>query len=98
MEQAIGGHGVAAFVGSPSGEVREASTGLLDDDQWRSQVPRIDLGFEHLLTDPFRDQRVAPEIAKAAIAPRRAGHGVESALLADRNEGGQRGVKYLRLP
>ncbi len=77
MEQAVGGYGVSTFVGSPSREVGEASTGLLHDDQWRGEIPRVELGFEHHLTRAFGDQRVAPEIAEAAIAPRRAGDGVK---------------------
>src|SRR3984893_19175278 len=95
MEQAVSGYRVPAVVGSPSGEVGQASPGLLHDDERRREIPGIELRFEHRLAGAFSHQRVAPEIAEAAIPPRRAGHGVKAAFLADRNERRARGVEDL---
>src|SRR3981081_3347940 len=78
MEQAVGCQGISTLVGAPSAEVGQASAGLLHDDQRCGEVPGVELRLEHRLTDALGDQRVAPEIAEAAVTPGRAGHGIEA--------------------
>ena len=50
-------------------EVRRASAGLLDEDHRRGGVPRRQLDLDHRLGGALGQQRIAPEVAEAALAP-----------------------------
>src|SRR5438552_1410607 len=53
-----------------AGEVRHPTARLLDEDERRGEVPCPDVDLDHSLGGALGKQRVAPEVAEAALAPR----------------------------
>ena len=62
--------------GAPAVEIGRLAPGLLDDHRGRGRVPRLEAHLDHRFRRTFGHQRVAPEVAEAALAP----HVVEQRL------------------
>src|SRR5919197_457356 len=69
VENAIGGQRLSTLERPVAVEVRHHAARFFDDDQWRSHVPWPEVLLHHGLRAPVGDQRVAPEVAEAALAP-----------------------------
>ena len=63
-------------------EVGHPPTGLLDHDRRRGEVPAVRPDLDHRLGGALGDQRVAPEVAEAPVAPGRPDQGIEARRLA----------------
>ena len=64
--------------GPPALEVGHAAAGLLDEDDRRRGVPGLEPDLDHRLGRALGDQRVAPEVAEAALAPDVVEQGLEA--------------------
>ena len=50
MEQAVARHRISPGIGSTTLEVGQPSARLLDENQWRGEIPGVELRFDHGLT------------------------------------------------
>ena len=79
--------------GPPPVEVGDPRAGLLQHHQGTGQVPRVHAHLDHRLRGPFGHERVAPEVAEAAITPGAADERAEAGRL--RLDVGRRAVDQL---
>ena len=62
---------VPSWIDRHAVDIGHPTAGLLDEDRRRGEVPAFGPDLDHRLGGALRHQRVAPEVAEAALAPRR---------------------------
>src|SRR5262245_51134375 len=69
VEMAVRGEAVAAVDTAMPIEVGHATARLFDEEDRRGRVPALEADLDHRLGRALGEQRVAPEIAEAPLAP-----------------------------
>jgi hypothetical protein len=78
-----------------AGEIGQATPSLLDQDRRCRQIPRAQVALDHRLRRALGDQRVAPEVTEAAVAPRIVDQVGEPGSLAALRDVGLRAIQDL---
>jgi hypothetical protein len=69
VQVAVGAHERRPVDPAGARHVGHPAAGLLDQDERRGDVPDVHPALDHRLGGAFGDERVAPEVAEAAVAP-----------------------------
>ncbi len=97
VDEAVRCEGAGSGIGGVAGEIGHPAAGLAHDERRRRKVPERRTDLDHHLRGPLGDEHVAPEVAEAAVTPRRADQPPQPRSVARPVERAQGGEDHLRL-